>query len=80
MWWTVMSLKTQLHTEPYQAKNGFGTISEYIELHTYDDGEHVWAYIHGGNSDDVNQTVNMLWNEAEVRAIRDALNQYLGET
>lgn len=70
----------QLHLEPIANKNGFGTLAEYVEVHTYDQGDRMLALItvHGANTDNEDQTVDLWVREDEVRALRDALNQVLG--
>jgi len=84
MWWILMSskLKSKVHVQPYEGKNGFGTLCEWVELNSYDvEDEHSLALItvHGFDADSEERSVDLWVTAKQVKAIRDGLNQLLEE-
>lgn len=78
-----VKLKPQVHIEPHQEVNGFGTLSEWIEMHTYNPDD-ITALallcVHGSNMDNFGVTVELWLTAEQIVAIRDGLNQLIEES
>lgn len=75
-----MPLVPQVHLDVLNERTESGLLVQYVEIHTYESGDLGLLCVHGTNMDNESQSVDIWYNESEIRQLRDAINQVLGET
>lgn len=74
-----MALTPNTHLTPYETETDRGTLTEWIEINTYEELTLANLSICGNNANYDQSSIDLWVTEEDIRSIRDALNKVLGE-